>query len=80
MSRFDWNEERLRYLTEHFPTESADDIADVVGCSNTTVRGKARELGLQKAPDYSTKKYIGRYTGKYKNKRVYEKLSDKEGI
>lgn len=59
--RFDWTDEKLAYLREHYPTESADDIADVLGCSYPTVAYKAKQLGIQKSPDFHTWNYIGRY-------------------
>ena len=62
MSRkFDWTEEKLAYLREHYPTDSADDIADVLGCSDSTVSYKAKSLGLEKSPDFHKWNYIGRY-------------------
>ena len=59
--KFDWTEEKLAYLREHFPTDSADDIADVIGCSDSTVSYKAKQLGLEKSPDFHKWNYIGRY-------------------
>ena len=59
--KFDWTEERLQYLIEHFPNECGADIADVIGCSATTVCVKARSLGLKKSPDFHTWNYMGRY-------------------
>ena len=59
--KFDWTEEKLAYLREHFPTDSADDIADVIGCSDSTVSLKAKQLGLEKSPDFHKWNYIGRY-------------------
>ena len=62
MSRkFDWTEEKLKYLTEHYPNEPQDDIADVLGCSGTTVFAKAKSMGLKKSPDYHPWNYLGRY-------------------
>jgi hypothetical protein len=59
--RFDWTDEKLAYLREHYPTESADDIARFLGCSYPTVSYKAKQLGIQKAPEFHTWNYIGRY-------------------
>ena len=59
--KFDWTDEKLAYLREHYPTDSADDIADVIGCSDSTVSYKAKQLGLEKSPDFHTWNYIGRY-------------------
>lgn len=59
--KFDWTEEKLAYLMEHFPTETADDIADVIGCSDSLVSTKAKQLGLEKSPDFHKWNYIGRY-------------------
>lgn len=59
--RFEWTDEKIQYLMEHFPTETADDIADVIGCSDSTVSYKAKQLGLEKSPDFHKWNYIGRY-------------------
>ena len=48
MSKIDWTEEKLQYLREHYPTGTAHEIADFVGCSDDTVNRKAKELGRQK--------------------------------
>lgn len=62
MSRkFDWTDERIQYLIEHFPMDSACDIADYIGCSDTLVSKKAKSLGLKKSPDFHRWNYLGRY-------------------
>lgn len=63
-----WTEEELAYLREHFPVESATDIADHFGVSYTTVRVKALELGLEKAPEYSKNQFQNRYVNSYKHR------------
>lgn len=68
-NRIEWTEDKLQYIREHYPTETAQDIADVIGCSDSTVRMKAMELGLKKASSYKRTDFIGRYTGKRKYKR-----------
>ena len=67
--RIEWTEEMLSYLREHYPTESASDIADVVGCSTDTVIKKAHALGIQKDPSFTTAAFIGRYSRKRKEKK-----------
>lgn len=62
--RFEWTEEKLRYLEEHFATDTANDIAEVVGCSDSTVLNKARKLGLEKSPDFHPSHFYGRYVQK----------------
>ena len=64
-----WSDEDLNYLREHFPVESATDLADHFGLSYTTVRLKAMELGLKKAPGYSPKQFRNRYVKGYKDSR-----------
>ena len=59
--RVDWTEEKIAYLIEHYPTDTADDIADVIGCSDDTVSKKAKSLGLKKDPSFKKSNFIGRY-------------------
>ena len=63
-NRIEWTEEKLQYLREHYPTGTAQEIADVVGCSDTTVNVKARELGIKKAPTFKKSDFHGRYLKK----------------
>ncbi len=65
----EWSDEEIAYLREHFPVESATDLADHFGLSYTTVRLKAMELGLKKAPGYSPKQFRNRYVKDYKDER-----------
>lgn len=64
MSKIDWTEEKLQYIREHYPTETAQDIADVIGCSDCTVNVKAKELGVSKAPSFMKSDFQGRYVKK----------------
>ena len=59
--KYDWTEEKIAFLREHYPTGTAFDIAQVMGCSETTVRLKARELGIGKDPSFKRTNFIGRY-------------------
>lgn len=61
MRKFDWTEEKLAYLREHYPTGTAGDIAEVIGCSESTVSLKARALGIRKDPSFRRTNFIGRY-------------------
>ena len=63
MTKTIWNEQKLAKLRELYPTTASCDIADILGCSDVTVRNKAHELGLKKSVDFSSVNYIGRYTG-----------------
>ena len=54
--RVDWNDERIKYLRENFPTKFNKDIAAVLGCGWRTVIRKAREMGLEKEPGFIEKK------------------------
>ena len=62
--KIEWTEEKLEYIREHYPTEAASEIADAIGCSDTTVSVMAKKLGLTKSPDFHTWNYIGRYVKK----------------
>ena len=66
MRKIDWTEEMLQYLRDHYPTETAQDIADVIGCSDCTVNKKARELGIMKAPSFRKSDFQGRYVRRRK--------------
>lgn len=59
-----WTEEAVATLRRLFPSTPAQDIADVIGCSDATVLHKAKELGLQRAPSFHRSNFIGRYTGR----------------
>lgn len=58
-----WTDENIEKLRQMFPTMPATDIADEIGCSDSTVLVKARELGLKKDKTWHRNNYIGRYTG-----------------
>lgn len=66
-----WTEQSIRILREMYPTNCAQDIADVIGCSDCTVNYKAREMGLRKAPGYNRNDYCYRFTrkGRYKKEQ-----------
>lgn len=66
-----WTPEEEQYLREHFPSEAAVDIADVLGVSSTMVRVKAKEMGLEKSSDYDVRKYYHRYVKDYRH-NMYE--------
>ena len=59
-----WTESKLQYLIEHYPTDTANDIADVIGCSDFSVSRKAKELGIKKSTDFKRWNFIGRYTNR----------------
>ena len=62
-----WSEEELNYLIDHWPMDSAVDIADHLGLSAVMIRNKAKEMGLEKSPEYSTARYTNRYVKNYKH-------------
>lgn len=66
MAKIEWTDEKIDYLKNHFPTEPSTDIAEFFGCSDVTVRVKARKLGLEKALTFNKCDFIGRYTRKNK--------------
>ena len=49
-SKLVWSDDDIRYLCEHFCTDSNDDIARHFGISAPAVSVKARSLGLSKTP------------------------------
>ena len=57
-----WNERTLKILKDLYPTTPSGDIADLIGCSSTTVRNKAHQLGLKKDPSFHNINFFGRYT------------------
>ena len=62
-----WTEENLKTLRRLYPTMTAGDIADIIGCSDCTVSLKAKELGLKKDKSFATNNFYGRYTGKVRH-------------
>ena len=57
-----WTEENLAILRKHFATMPSGDIADMIGCTDVTVRNKAKELGLKKDKSFRKINYYGRYS------------------
>ena len=51
----------LQYSPLQRSCQCADDIADVLGCSDSTISCKAKQLGLEKSHDFHKWNYIGRY-------------------
>ena len=69
MDRFDWTEERLDILRRLYPTTPAVDLVDMIGCTDSTIHKKARELGIKRDPSFRVQDYSGRYAkdrGRYK--------------
>jgi len=64
-----WTKDELEYLRENYPTMTAIDIADHIGCSNTTVSNKAKELGLKKSPEFRRTDFHRRYVASYRWKK-----------
>ena len=65
-----WTTENVRTLRELYPTMTAGDIADIIGCSDCTVSLKAKELGLKKDKSFKTNNFYGRYTGTQHGQRT----------
>lgn len=57
------------YIRERFPYSTAGDIADYLGCSDATVRKRARELGVVKREGYRSNDFQNRYVSNYKSGR-----------
>ena len=65
-----WTEENVKTLRKLYPTMTAGDIADIIGCSDCTVSLKAKELGLKKDKSFRTNNFYGRYTCKVRNENI----------
>ena len=50
--KINWSPEMIQELTQRFPYEFNKDIASLLGISWRSVVRKARELGLEKSPDF----------------------------
>jgi hypothetical protein len=64
-----WTDEAVATLRRLFHNTPAQDIADIIGCSDNTVLLKAKKLGLKRDPDYCRNNFIGRYTGRGKYRK-----------
>ena len=59
-----WNDEKVAVLERMFPDSPLWDIAKVLGCSETTVGVKAKQMGLKKSPTYDLRRFCYRYVGR----------------
>lgn len=50
--RIFWNANMLEYLRRHYPTTLNEELAEILGVSSRTMIRKARELGLEKNPEW----------------------------
>jgi hypothetical protein len=73
-----WTDEAIAILRRLFHNTPAQDIADIIGCSDNTVLLKAKKLGLKRDPDYCRNNFIGRYTGRGKY-RKHERRDEATG-
>ena len=51
-TRIFWNKEMLDYLRRHYATTLNEELAGCLGVSQRTMIRKARELGLEKDPEW----------------------------
>lgn len=72
MYKIEFTSEQLEYIRDHYPTEAACDIADVLHVSPPVVTRIARDMGLEKSSEWDKRSYYGRYV---KRKRRKEELS-----
>lgn len=72
MYKIEFTSEQLQYIRDHYPTEAACDIADVLHVSPPVVTRIARDMGLEKSSEWDKRRYYGRYV---KRKRRKEELS-----
>lgn len=47
-----WDGNMISLLKRHFPTTMTDELVEILGVSRRTIICKARELGLQKDPEW----------------------------
>lgn len=47
-----WDGNMISILKRHFPTTMTDELVEILGVSRRTIIRKARELGLQKDPEW----------------------------
>lgn len=66
-NKIDWSSGADAYIKAHYPYESAVDIADHLGMSDTTVSQRAKKLGLKKDKSYDRANYRNRYVKGYVN-------------
>lgn len=67
-----WTAEMDDKLRELYPTTPATDLADLFGCTPTTVIYHARKLGLNKDSSFSSHDYYGRYTKRCGKFNIYK--------
>lgn len=69
----EWSEEQINYLTIHYPSERAEDIAVIIGKSKSGVHHKAHQLGLGKDKEaffeVRSKAQSGENSGNFKGYR-----------
>lgn len=53
---FEWTEQRLKLIVDFYPTMFSKALAKWIGCGHRTLVRKARELGLEKVPDFHERK------------------------
>ena len=51
-TRIHWSKDMTDYLRRHFPTTTNEELAGCLGVSQRTMVRKARELGLEKDPQW----------------------------
>lgn len=60
MTRFAWTPESLGTLRRLYPDYTAEVVARVIGCGQTTVWHKARQLGVRKSAEFLASQQSGR--------------------
>ena len=68
-----WTEEALQTIRDLYPTTPSNDIADMLGVSDDTVRRKAIELGVKHDENFKTQNFRGRYTRRHGGYNIYKK-------
>lgn len=70
----EWTQEQIDYLTQHYGSERAEDVAAVIGKSKSSVQHKANRLGLgkdkEKFREIRRNASLGEKSGHFKNYRA----------
>ena len=67
--KFEFTEEELQYIRDHYPTDAQCEIAEHFHVSPPVIHRVALELGLKKADGHNRKQYYYHIVKNYKHER-----------